>query len=162
MAPTSKEKVVPLFAPQDQKESEKKWGKAVMSHGYCIFPSILLQAQGRLGVTAQEMIVLLQLAEHWWKASGKIFPAKEVIAQRIGLSDKQVQRHIKRLEELKLVERKARFRSGGSRTTNEYDLSGLIAKLKAIEPDVAEAKRLKLAATKPGGLIAALASKKDQ
>ncbi len=152
-------KVVSLFKPTDKKESEKKWGKAVMAHGYCIFPSMLLQAQGRLGVNAQEMIVLLQLAEHWWKAAGKIFPSKDVIAQRVGLSTKQVQRHIKRLEELKLVQRVERYKSGGSRTTNEYDLSGLVAKLKAIEPDIAAAKKLKAAATKPGGLTAALAKK---
>ncbi len=87
-------KVVPLFAEKD---------KTVMSHGYCIFPSILLQAQSRLGVSAQEMLVLLQLAEHWWRADGKVFPKKEVIAQRVGLSARQVQRHIQRLEELKLV-----------------------------------------------------------
>jgi Helix-turn-helix domain len=152
-------KVVSLFVPPEKKESEKKWGKAVMGHGYCIFPSILLQAQARLGVNAQEMVVLLQLTEHWWKADSRVFPSKEVIAQRVGLSTKQVQRHIKRLEELKLVQRKERYKSGGSRTSNEHDLSGLVAKLKAIEPDIAKAKKLKAAATKPGGLTAALARK---
>jgi hypothetical protein len=149
-------KVVPLFAPAEKKESEKKWGKAVMAHGYCILPSILLQAQGRLGVNAQEMVVLLQLAEHWWRADSKVFPKKEVIAQRVGLSTRQVQRHIQRLEELKLVERKDRYRSG-LRTSNEYDLAGLVAKLKAIEPDFAKGKKLKLAAGKAGGITAALA-----
>lgn len=128
-----------------------------MKHGYCIFPSILLQAQSRLGVNAQEMIVLLQLTEHWWFATSKVFPGKDVIAQRVGLSTKQVQRHIKRLEELKLVQRKERYRSGGGRTTNEYDLSGLVTKLKTIEPDMEKAKKLKVAATKPGGLTAELA-----
>ncbi len=44
------QKVVALFSEKDKKESEKKWGKGVMSHGYCIFPSILLQAQSRLRV----------------------------------------------------------------------------------------------------------------
>jgi predicted transcriptional regulator len=153
------DKVVALFGAADQKESEKKWGKAVMGHGYCIFPSILLQAQSRLGVSAQEMVVLLQLAEHWWDAKSKVFPSKQVIAQRVGLSTKQVQRHIKRLEELKLVVRKERYRSGGSRTTNEYDLSGLVTKLKAIEPDFAQAKKLKAAAGKAGGITAALLDK---
>jgi predicted transcriptional regulator len=152
--------VVPLFAPEDKKESEKKWGKAVMSHGYCIFPSILLQAQARLGVNAQEMLVLLQLAEHWWKATSKVYPSKDVIAQRVGLSTKQVQRHIKRLEELKLVRRVERYTSGGSRTSNEYDLSGVVAKLKKIEPDIAAAKRLRAAATKPGGIAAELMKKR--
>lgn len=150
------QKVVALFSEKDKKESEKKWGKAVMSHGYCIYPSILLQAQSRLGVSAQEMVVLLQLAEHWWRADSKVFPKKEVIAQRVGLSTRQVQRHIQRLEELKLVERKERYR-GGLRTSNEYDLSGLVEKLKAIEPDIAKAKKLTAASKKAGGLTAALA-----
>jgi predicted transcriptional regulator len=147
-----------MFQPKDMKESEKKWGKAVMALGYCILPSILLQAQGRLSVSSQEMMVLLQLAEHWWKADSKVFPSKDVIAERVGLSTKQVQRHIKQLEELKLVRRKERYNSGGSRTSNEYDLSGLVAKLKQIEPEITKAKKLKVAATKPGGLKAALAN----
>jgi len=155
-AVAKEQKVVALFSEKDKKESEKKWGKAVMSHGYCIFPSILLQAQSRLGVSAQEMVVLLQLAEHWWRADSKVFPKKEVIAQRVGLSSRQVQRHIQRLEELKLVERKERYR-GGLRTSNEYDLKGLVEKLKAIEPDIAKAKKLTDAAKKAGGLTAALA-----
>ena len=97
-----------------------------------------------------------QLAEHWWRADSKVFPKKEVIAQRVGLSTRQVQRHIQRLEELKLVERKERYR-GGLRTSNEYDLSGLVEKLKAIEPDIAKAKKLADAAKKAGGLTTALA-----
>lgn len=42
------------------------------------------------------------------------------------------------------------------RTSNGYDLSGLVAKLKSIAPDIAKAKKLKVAATQPGGLTAAL------
>jgi predicted transcriptional regulator len=149
-------KVVSLFVEKDKKESEKKWGKSVMAHGYCIFPSILLQAQSRLGVSAQEMVVLLQLAEHWWRADSKVFPKKEVIAQRVGLSTRQVQRHIQRLEELKLVKREERYR-GGLRTSNIYNLKGLVDKLAAIEPDIAKAKKLAEAAKKAGGLAVALA-----
>jgi hypothetical protein len=157
--PSTAGKVLPLFAAPDKKESEKKWGKAVMDLGYCIFPAILLQAQGRLGVSAQEMIILLQLAEHWWKADSKVFPSKDTIAERVGLSTKQVQRHIKTLEDLKFVKRNARFKPRRGRISNEYDLSGLVAKLKALEPEITKAKKLKAAATKPGGLTAALAKK---
>jgi len=143
----------------NKKESEKKWGTEVMALGYCIFPSILLQAQGRLGLSPQQMVVLLQLAEHWWKAEGKVFPSKDTIAERIGLSTKQVQRHVKVLEDLKLVKRNKRFSEGRGQLSNEYDLSGLVAKLKALEPEIAEARKLKAAATKPGGLRAALAKR---
>lgn len=155
-------KVVSLFEEKDKKESEKKWGKAVMAHGYCIFPSMLLQAQSRLGVNAQEMVVLLQLVEHWWRADSKVFPKKEVIAERVGLSTRQVQRHIQRLEELKLVKREERYR-GGMRTSNNYNLNGLVIKLKTtIEPEIAEAKKLAASAKKAGGLKAALASSAKQ
>jgi predicted transcriptional regulator len=145
--------VVPLHGAKDKKESEKKWGKSVMDHGYCVLPSLLLQAQSRLAVNAQEMIVLLQLVEHWWTADGEVFPSKKVIAERVGLSTKQVQRHIARLEEAKLVLRVKRYKTSGGRTSNLYDLSGLVAKLKSIEADVAKAKKFTAAAKKPGGLV---------
>lgn len=146
--------VVP-FPASDHKHSERKWGKAVMSHGYFLVPSILLQAQARLAVSAQEMMVLLQLAEHWWHPESKIYPSKEALGERVGLGEKQVQRHIRRLEEAKLVKRIKRFNPGGGRTSNEYDLSGLVKKLQQIEPDFATAKQAKAAAKKPGGLVAA-------
>jgi predicted transcriptional regulator len=149
-------KVVPIKSAVDQKESERKWGVAVMKLGYCILPSILLQAQARLLITPQQMMVLLQLVEHWWKADNKVYPSKETLADRIGLSAKQVQRPIKALEEKKLVKRIPRTLKGRGKTSNEYDLSGLVKKLKEIEPDLTKARKLKSEAAKPGGLTAAL------
>jgi hypothetical protein len=157
---TKPNKVVPLFAAPDKRESEKKWGKEVMALGYCIFPAVLLQAQGRLGVSAQAMMVLLQLVEHWWKADSKVFPSKETIADRVGLGPKQVQRHIKALEDKKLVKRIDRYKPGRGRTTNEYDLSGLVNRLKQLEPEITKAKRVASEATKAGGVTASLAKMK--
>lgn len=155
----SKTNVVPIKASPEQKQSEKKWGVAVMKLGYCILPSVLLQAQARLLINAQQMIVLLQLVEHWWTADGKVYPSKDTLADRIGLTPKQIQRHIKVLEQKGLVQRIPRVIKGRGKTSNEYDLSGLVKKLKDIEPDFTEAKRLKHAAARPGGLRAAM--KKD-
>lgn len=155
----SKTNVVPIKASPEQKQSEKKWGVAVMKLGYCILPSVLLQAQARLLINAQQMIVLLQLVEHWWTADGKVYPSKDTLADRIGLTPKQIQRHIKVLEQKGLVQRIPRVLKGRGKTSNEYDLSGLVKKLKDIEPDFKEAKRLKQAAARPGGLRAAM--KKD-
>lgn len=156
IAAASKTNVVPIKASPEQKQSEKKWGVAVMKLGYCILPSVLLQAQARLLINAQQMIVLLQLIEHWWTADGKVYPSKDTLAERIGLTSKQIQRHIKVLEQKGLVKRIPRVLKGRGKTSNEYDLSGLVKKLKDIEPDFAEAKRLKQAAARPGGLKAAL------
>lgn len=156
--PTAADKsnVVPLKRSPEQRQSEKKWGTAVMKLGYCILPSVLLQAQARLLINAQQMIVLLQLIEHWWTADGKVYPSKDKLAERIGLTPKQIQRHIKVLEDRGLVKRIPRVLKGRGKTSNEYDLSGLVKRLKEIEPDFTEAKRLKHAAAQPGGLRAAL------
>ena len=140
-----------------EKESERKWGVAVMKLGYCVLPSILLQAQARLLVTPQEMMVLLQLVEHWWTKDGTVYPSKEQLADRIGLSQKQIQRHVKSLETKKLIKRIPRTYKG-RKTSNEYDLQGLVTKLQEIEPDMTKARELRSAAAKPGGLKAALAA----
>jgi len=150
-------KVMPIKPATAQKQSEKKWGTEVMKHGYCIIPSILLQAQARLLISAQQMIVLLQLVEHWWHEDSKVFPAKALLASRIGLSTKQIQRHIAVLEQKKLVKRIERTIPGRGKVSNEYDLSGLVKKLKEIAPEFDEAKKLKAAAAKPGGIKAAKA-----
>lgn len=97
----------------------------------------------------------MQLAEHWWRADSRVFPKKEVIAERVGLSTRQVQRHTRRLEELKSVKREERYRDG-LRASNIYNLQGLVEKLAAIEPDIAKAKKLAAAAKKAGGLKLAL------
>lgn len=131
-----------------------------MRLGYCIIPSILLQAQARLLVTPQEMVVLLQLVEHWWRADSKVYPSYATLSERVGLSKKQVQRHIVSLEQKKLLKRIERRAKGRGKITNQYDLSGLVKRLKEIEPDITKAKKLKAEASKPGGLKAALAELK--
>ena len=47
----SAENVVRLHPPEDTgRASEKKWGKEVIAHGFCIVSSLLLRAQNRLGL----------------------------------------------------------------------------------------------------------------
>jgi hypothetical protein len=158
-APKKGAKVLPMKpAAAQKKQSEMKWGAEVMKLGYCILPSILLQAQARLCISPQQMIVLLQLAEHWWREDSKVFPAKAALASRVGLSEKQIQRHIAVLEQKKLVKRIERILPGRGKVSNEYDLSGLVRKLKEIAPEFEEAKKMKAAAAKPGGIKAAKAA----
>lgn len=146
--------VVQIKAAPVQLESEKKWGAAVMSHGQCILPSILLRAQARLLVTSTEMIVLLHLIEHWWTADSKVFPSMQTIADRMDMTSKTVQRTIDSLVGKGLINKKNRTLPNGGRGSNEYTFNGLIQKLKIVERDFAEARRLRKAAAKPGGLKA--------
>lgn len=127
--------VVPLRPTKAAKVSERKWGAEVIGLGFCLVPSLLLRAQRRLGLNPAQLAVLLQLCDFWWDEARKPFPSKEALAERLGLSARQVQRHIADLEQAGLVERVERRGPHGGKLSNLYDLSGLVRRLKEIEPD---------------------------
>lgn len=117
------------------RKAERKWGKKVMKLGFCIVPSLLLRAQGRLGLTPTQLAILLQLCEHWWDEDNKPHPGKKRLADRLGIGPRQIQRHIAELETGGFVMRIERHGSDGRKQTNTYDLSGLVEKLQKIEPE---------------------------
>jgi len=134
--------------------SAEKWGTKVIALGFCILPSLLLRAQRRLRLTPTQLAVLIQLADFWWDAGRKPFPKKADLAQRLGLSERQVQRYIAELEEAGFVKRIERRAAHRGKISNEYDLQGLVEKLAEIEPDFREAaegaRAARAAAARPG------------
>jgi predicted transcriptional regulator len=149
-------KVVPIKPQPEEKarQSDRKYGTAVMSHGSFVLPSLLLRAQARLLLTSTEMVVLLQLLEHWWTAESQAIPSMARLADRTALSRKTIQRSIDALVKKELITKVSRRLPQGGKTSNEYKFTGLIQKLADIEPDFAQARKVKRAAEKPGGLIA--------
>lgn len=148
-------KVVQLRqASGSERASEKKWGKRVMALGFCIVPSLLLRAQQRLGLNPTQLAILLQLCDFWWQKERLPYPSKETLAGRLGLSPRQVQRHVAELEGVGLVRRIERRASHGGKRTNCYDLAGLVRRLKELEPDFREmqeeAKAARRAVARPG------------
>lgn len=134
------------------KAANMKWGAPVMKLGFCIIPSILLQAQQRLGLNPTQLAVLLQLVDHWWHADTNPYPSKATLSDRLGLGARQIQRYIAELEKAGLVRRIERRFVNGGKTSNEYDLSGLVKKLQQLEPEIAQAKEAKRQVTRKGGL----------
>lgn len=152
-------KVLPLRPTKSDQASDKKWGKAVMKHGFCIIPSLLLRAQQRLGLNPSQLAVLLQLADYWWDSERKPYPSKQKLHERLGISPRQIQRYIADLEAAGLVKRVERRASNGGKLSNEYDLSGLVDRLTKIAPELDEAKEINRAATTKGGLARVKATK---
>ena len=101
-----------------------------------------------------ELAVLIHLIDHWWQPDAMPWPSKKTLAERLGVSTKTVQRAIVVLEEEGLLLRKERYHKAGGRTSNEYDLSPLVARLKDIAEDMDDAskkaKAVKKAAERPG------------
>ena len=150
---TKNANVVPLrTAKTDSKSSEKKWGKAVCDLGFSIMPSLIFRAQARLGLNATQLAVLLQLADYWWDSERHPYPSKTTLGERLQLGPRQVQRYITELEAAGFVQRIERYATHKGRLSNQYDLSGLVAKLKKLEPEFRKVAEEKKQVSRRGGL----------
>lgn len=137
------------------KTSERKWGREVMeAKNFCIFPSLLLHAQARLKMTPTHLALVMHLIDYWWDVDRKPWPSKATLAARVGLSARHVQRQMAELERMGLVKRNERRGHHRGKLSNEYDLSGLVARLKELAPEFKaveeEAKKQRRAVARPG------------
>lgn len=143
-------------APPDKAKAsrvaDEKWGKDVMKAGFCLIPSMLLRCQQRLGLNPTQLTILLQLADFWWDAGRKPFPSKKTLATRVGLSPRQIQRYMVELEEAGLLTRIIRSADNNGKLSNEYDLTGLVKRLKELAPEILKAKEDSKQVTRKGGL----------
>lgn len=142
----------PPATPKSGRVADEKWGKDVMKAGFCLIPSLLLRCQQRLGLNPTQLAVLLQLADFWWEASRKPYPSKQALSDRLGLSPRQIQRYMVELENAGLLTRIVRSADDKGKLSNEYDLSGLVEKLKALAPEILKAKEDNKQVTRKGGL----------
>ncbi len=141
-APEEASNVVRFSKTEARKPSstERIWGKAVMAHGYTGVPSILIQAQSRLGITPLQMNIIIQLLDYWRDPDRRPFPTKKEIASRIKVSGKTIQNNIRQLEKAGLIRREMRRTASGDWNSNVYHLDGLVERIQKLEPDFQEAK----------------------
>lgn len=104
----------------------KKWSKELLTPGYTMLPSIILEKQAALGLDPIDINILLQLSRHWWTSENPPFPSKETIAKCIGRSKSTVQRHIAQMEANGFIKREERFDKNRGQQSNKYLFDGLI------------------------------------
>jgi DNA-binding transcriptional ArsR family regulator len=83
---------------------ERLWGKDVRQAGFTQVPNALIERQAALGLDSVDFNILVQLLAHWWEPDRFPYPSKARLAERVGLSPRQVQRRITRLERDGLIE----------------------------------------------------------
>lgn len=127
--------------PSAKKASEEKWGKKVMALGFCMVPSLLLRAQGRLGLNPTQLAIIMQLCEYWWDNERKPYPSKKALSERLGIGSRQLQRHLAELEKAELIRRVERRNNVGAKLSNRYDLDGLVKRLQELEPEFRRAEK---------------------
>lgn len=140
--------VIPLKAhtKAERAKAKTRWSDAALERGYSPVPVVLLWGQAKLGLTPEEMNVLLQLISHWWFGGNDPYISKDRIAQRMGKHPRTVQGYLTSLEDKGFIRRIQRYKVNKGQDANGYDLSGLVAKLEAIAPEfkkVAEQNKLR-------------------
>ncbi len=118
-------------AEANERKLVRKWGKINMRAGWVGFPSAVIQFQDQLQLNSAELNVLLQIADHWWDPERHPYPSKGLIAKRMRMYPRSIQRIIARLESRNLIERVERKHPHGGNRSNEYHFAGLI---RAMEP----------------------------
>ena len=118
--------------------TEAIWGKAVAAYGYAGVPSILIRAQGRLGLSTMQFSIVVQLLEYWHEPNRRPFPSKRDLAQRMGVTEKAIQLNVAALEKAQLIRREMRRTPAGDWDSNVYHLDGLVERVQALEPDFAK------------------------
>lgn len=91
--------------PGAQSRPLEKW-KAAAIPGWQPLPDVLLKNQVSLGLTATDMLVLINILSHWWYADQKPFPRVTTIANRMDVTARTVQRSIQKLVEKGFLERR--------------------------------------------------------
>src|SRR5437016_5336418 len=78
--------------------------------GWTATPYVLLLNQKRLALTSEEMNVVINLLAHWHARDRMPFPRTKTIAARMGVSERSVQRVMRRLLERRLIAKEHRKR----------------------------------------------------
>jgi hypothetical protein len=111
----------------------EKWGDAARA-GFQAVPDVLLKYQGKLGLNSTELVVLLNVLQHWWYAERKPFPRPTTIARRMGSTVRTVQRALQNLEKKGMLVKVQQ----GADTRDAFDPQPLVERLSALakhDPD---------------------------
>jgi predicted transcriptional regulator len=112
-----------------------KWGKEVAERGFTQIPNYLMLInqflEGDDRLPPSEMVVLLTLVAAWWKPNEPPFPSVRTIADRSALSERQVLRALRSLEERGFLTRKKQ-KADRLISRNVYDLKPLVGRLKEV------------------------------
>ena len=105
-----------------------KWGQA-LDAGFQIIPNVLVRGQARLGLDALDVVILLNVNMHWWRPGDLPFPQPRVIAHRVGVSTRTIERRLEELERKGMLERLPPEKSPKQLARRRIDLSGLVSRL---------------------------------
>jgi DNA-binding HxlR family transcriptional regulator len=109
----------------------KKFGPTIRKAGVTAVPTVLLNGMAELDIKPIQLAILLQMISCWGDKGPHPFPRRSVMMKAIGCDKRTLDRAISEMVEAGLIEKRKRFRPK-RQTSNEYDLTALIERLKGI------------------------------
>lgn len=127
-SPTWAPSAAAIAAPTELVEgaAQEKWG-ASADAGFQIVPDTLFRCQKLLGLDAIDVVIILNITLHQWY-DDLPYPRPSIIAKRMAISTRTVERHIESLEKRGFM-RRLPSRAKRGKMIRPFDLSGLKSKL---------------------------------
>src|SRR6478609_9369247 len=117
-------------APRAGTSFAARFGRVILQHGIAPLPSALYHFQGTLGLSAQQVWFVSYILAHKWDADLP-YPSLKRMAERTGLSLRQVQRIKADLCAAGYLRGGVRYGVAGGQEANTYDFAELFARLEA-------------------------------
>lgn len=116
---------------EHEKETVRiRWGDAVDS-GFQPVPHLLLKSQSELELTNSEMVVLLNILDFWWQSDSLPFPGVSMLAKRVGVTSRSIQRAVESLERKNFVKRALTLSPNGQERKG-FEVDGIVSRLQEI------------------------------
>jgi len=110
----------------------RKWGEEILKAGYQPLPDILIRALRLLDLDALDLAVILNITLHWWEEDDLPYPRPAMIAKRIGVSTRTVERRLAGLSKKGLIRRLPSETRPDGLVIRRFDLSGLKSRLERL------------------------------
>ena len=110
--------------------ADAKWTPKSGKHGYSVIPNILFWYAADLDITPAQQATLFHLLSRWWKGDRTREVSKARLAEGLGITERQVQRHLTALKKAGLI--KAQYPNRPGRHPFEYSFEGLVEQVQEI------------------------------
>jgi len=103
-----------------------RWGDELLDGGFTVIPNLVMTHYAKLGITPAEMMLVAHIVQYQWTEQNP-YPGLPGVAERMGLSRRQVNNYVKSLKDKGFLTVHERTAPGRGQITSEYDFSGLRA-----------------------------------
>jgi|SaaInlStandDraft_2_1057019.scaffolds.fasta_scaffold122584_1 DNA-binding transcriptional ArsR family regulator len=110
--------------------ADAKWTPTSGKRGYSVIPNILFWYAADLGINPAQQATLFHLLSRWWTGDRTPEVSKARLAEGLGITERQVQRHLTALKKAGLI--KAQYPNKPGRHPYEYSFEGLVEQVRKI------------------------------